>query len=225
MRLVGLTGGIASGKTSVASVLKEHGVAVLSCDAAAKQVVEQGCPGYKKVIAKFGEAILLPSGEIDRVKLGDLVFNDAENRDALNKCIHPEIAKVIRRHIIWHFIKGTTIVAVDIPLLYESCNINPFLHSIVVVYCTAEQQKVRLMDRNDHFTEEEAQARVDSQLCIEEKRKRGDHVIDNTGLFSETERQVAALVPHLKDGIVPIQKIILLGLFALIVFIVWSKMF
>ncbi|KAL5250549.1 hypothetical protein ACHWQZ_G016322 [Mnemiopsis leidyi] len=220
MRLIGLTGGIASGKTSVAAVLKEHGVAILSCDAAAKQVVEQGCTGYNKVIAKFGSDILLPSGEIDRVKLGDLVFKNKENRDALNKCIHPEIAKIIRRHIIWHFIKGTEIVVVDIPLLYESCNINPFLHSIVVVYCTADQQKTRLMDRND-FSEEEALARINSQLSLEEKKSKADHVVDNTGIFSETERQVAELVPKLKEGILPLRNILILAIVAFMALMLW----
>lgn len=208
MRLIGLTGGIASGKSSVTKVMQEQGCEVLCCDVAARQVVEQGCPGYNKVVKEFGREILLPNGEMDREKLGEVVWGHPEKRALLNKCIHPEIAKVIRRNIIWHFIKGTQLLVIDIPLLFENCNLTPYLHAVVVVYCSEEQQIERLMLRSD-LEEEDAKSRLTCQMNIEEKRKKADHVILNTGLFCETERQIQELVPVLQSGIIPIRNILL----------------
>lgn len=208
MRLIGLTGGIASGKSSVTKVMKEQGCEVLCCDVAARQVVQQGCAGYNRVVKEFGRDILLPNGEMDREKLGDVVWGHPDKRALLNKCIHPEIAKVIRRSIIMHFIKGTQLLVIDIPLLYENCNLTPYLHSVIVVYCSEDQQIERLMLRGD-LEEDEAKSRLSCQMPIEEKRKLADHVILNTGLFCETERQIQDIVPILRSGIIPIRNIIL----------------
>ncbi|UFJ41538.1 dephospho-CoA kinase [Brevibacillus humidisoli] len=186
--ILGLTGGIATGKSTVSAMLRERGITVIDADLIARQVVEPGMPAYNAIVRHFGTDILLSDRTIDRKKLGDIIFSDETERQALNAIVHPEVRKVMREMAEAAEQAGETIVFMDIPLLFES-KLQYMVDRIVVVYVPAETQLRRLMERDD-LDPEQAAKRIRAQLPIEWKKEQADYLIDNRGTREETEQQV-----------------------------------
>lgn len=190
--VIGLTGGIACGKSTVSRMLAERDARIIDADMIAREVVRPGEEAWSLVVERFGRDILLANDELDRTKLGSLVFSDEQARLDLNAIVHPAIRGRMRQLIKEAQEEKITLIVLDIPLLYES-KLEYMVEKVVVVYCTANLQLERLMERNG-FDEEEARRRIASQLSIEDKRLWADYVIDNNGTLSETEQQVDELV-------------------------------
>jgi dephospho-CoA kinase len=194
--IIGLTGGIASGKSTVSNMLKEKGFTVIDADIAARAVVEPGQPALQKIIDVFGPDIQTANGALDRPKLGAIVFHDEEKRKQLNKIVHPAVRKWMIDQKEEAIIAGKKTIFFDIPLLFES-NLTWMVEKIVLVYVNPETQLKRLMERN-HFSEEEAVARIQSQMPIDEKKERADDIINNNGTIDETEKQVNKWITRLR---------------------------
>ncbi|WP_379143109.1 dephospho-CoA kinase [Paenibacillus sp. sgz500992] len=190
--IMGLTGGIASGKSTVSALFVEKGARLVDADAIAREVMLPGHPVLAAAVLHFGEGILLPDGTLNRTKLGEIVFHDPEARQALNQLTHPAIRQEIKdRMNTMEQEDPQRLIIVDIPLLYES-ELDNLFGQIVVVYVPREVQLDRLMERNG-LSLEQAQRRLDAQLDIELKRSRADYIIDNSGTHAQTEQQVAVL--------------------------------
>ncbi|MBT2636083.1 dephospho-CoA kinase [Bacillus sp. ISL-26] len=193
--VIGLTGGIASGKSTVARMLIERGITVIDADIIAKQAVEKGMPAYGQIIDSFGEDILLENGELDRRKLGSIVFTDEQKRLALNKIVHPAVRAEMMKQRDEAVSRHESFVVLDIPLLYES-KLEYLVDKVIVVTVTAETQLKRLMERNS-LTEEEALSRITSQMPLADKTKRADIVIDNSGSVEKTKQQLDDILKSL----------------------------
>lgn len=187
MRIVGLTGGIASGKSTVSNLFKASGVPVVDADVVARDVVKKGTGGWKKVIAAFGDDILLENGEIDRARLGQIVFSDPLKRQLLNRLLAPYISSGILREIVKLWFKGSKVIVLDIPLLFE-VKMDRWTKPIIVVWVDLETQLQRLMAR-DGISEEQARNRIDAQTSLDSKRTKADIVIDNSGSVEQTREQ------------------------------------
>jgi len=196
--VAGLTGGIASGKSTVARFLKDSGSLIIDADQISREVVAPGQPAWHDIKDRFGDGVFTANGTIDRAKLGDLVFKDARLRRELERIIHPRVgAEIDARMKRCAERSPQAVVIMDIPLLFETGRTTD-LSEIIVVYTSEENQRKRLMER-DGYTVEEAQARMASQMPIEEKAKRATIVIDNNGSLSETRRQTLAVYRKLKE--------------------------
>ncbi|VAH59696.1 unnamed protein product [Triticum turgidum subsp. durum] len=198
MRLVGLTGGIASGKSTVSGLFKSAGVPVVDADIVARlyadygdmhlqNVVQKGTGGWKKIVKTFGNDILLENGEIDRALLGQIVFSDPAKRKLLNRLLAPHISFGIFWEILKLWVKGCTVISVDIPLLFET-KMDRWTNPVVVVWVDPKTQIERLMLR-DGCSEEQAQNRISSQLALDWKKSEADIVINNSGLLEDTKEQ------------------------------------
>lgn len=198
MFLVGLTGGIASGKSTVSSQLKELGCPVIDADVVARKVVEPQTAAYRLIVRHFGQEVLSENGEIDRKKLGQIIFSSPEKRRLLNSITHPEIHKEMLKQILLYFIKGYRYVILDVPLLFETRRLTRFLTHTVVVYCDPATQLSRLMQR-DALSQTEAEQRISAQMPLKEKRGLANHVIENSGSREDTHRQVLRLHSKLDD--------------------------
>lgn len=174
---IGLTGSIASGKSTVANMFKALSIPVVDADKIAREVVLPGEEAYVEVVKAFGNEILLADKQIDRKKLGSIIFADEAKRQTLNNIIHPAIRKRMVFLREQHFQNGNECVVLDIPLLFES-KLTHFVDKILVVYVTEEVQLKRLMDR-DQIKKKEAEQRINAQISIEEKVKLADRFIDN----------------------------------------------
>ncbi|XP_078722009.1 dephospho-CoA kinase domain-containing protein [Lampetra fluviatilis] len=192
MFLVGLTGGIASGKSTVASIFRELGCPVIDADEIARLVVEPGRPALKKIVEFFGEEVLHSDGRLNREKLGAIIFAEPQKRRLLNSITHPDIRRHMLKQILWHFVRGYHYVILDVPLLFENKTMSRFIKHSIVVYCDPESQLSRLMQRNS-LSRHEAELRVRAQIPLDQKRLLADHVIDNCGEREATRRQVVRL--------------------------------
>jgi dephospho-CoA kinase len=190
--VVGLTGGIASGKSTVSSMLKEMNITVIDADVESRLAVQQGEPAYKRIIETFGTDILLPDGEIDRQKLGSIIFQDEQKRKLLNKIVHPEVRRRMNEKKEAAIKFEEKIVVLDIPLLFES-KLTYMVEKTLLVYADRGIQLKRLMERNG-LTIDEAEARIQSQMPISEKRELADEVIDNNRSLSDTKKQLDELL-------------------------------
>lgn len=191
-QVIGITGSIATGKSTVSKMVKEFGYTVIDADIAARVVVEPGEEAYTKIVDAFGEEILQPNGELDRKRLGNIVFNNEEKRLLLNSIVHPAVRKWMNEQKEAAFNRGEKVVFLDIPLLYES-KLTYMTDKVIVVYVDQNIQLDRLMKRNE-LTEQEAKARIQSQMSIEEKKKLADAVIDNRGSLEETKQQLLSIL-------------------------------
>ncbi|MGO3791567.1 MAG: dephospho-CoA kinase [Enterococcus gilvus] len=185
--VLGITGGIASGKSTVVTLFKEQGFPVVDGDIVAREVVEPDTEGLQALKKVFGSEIIKENGALDRKRLGTIVFQDEEQRNLLNRTLDSFIRKEITKQTE-EAKRVSPLVIVDIPLLYEG-KYEAMMDQVAVVYVTPEIQLQRLMMRND-FSEKEALERINSQLSLEEKRKRADVVIDNCSSKETTQRQV-----------------------------------
>jgi dephospho-CoA kinase len=192
MMKIGLTGGIASGKSTVSKWLIDHGYPVIDADEISRQVVEPGEPALEQIAAQFGSQMIRPTGELDRRKLGTLVFQNSEKRALLDSLLHP----LIRRQMLETLDRlergGARVVFLDIPLLFEN-GLDAWADKTIVVSVTEDNQLKRLMARNS-LTADQARARIASQMPLSEKVNRADAVIDNNGSIEDTEAQLNALL-------------------------------
>ncbi|MFT8317358.1 MAG: dephospho-CoA kinase [Sporolactobacillus sp.] len=192
MLKIGLTGGIASGKSTVADWLKAQNFPLIDADEIAKQVVEPGEEGLERIAAHFGRAVLQADGSLDRKQLGDLIFADQEQREQLNQLLHPLIRRKMLRAVSDYEKEGAEVVFLDIPLLFDS-GLEDWVDRTIVVFVPAEVQLQRLIKRN-HLTEQQARARIASQMPLAEKRRRATAVIDNRGTILQTRQQIQKLL-------------------------------
>lgn len=185
----GLTGGIASGKSTVSRLLADRGAIIIDADQIAREVVLPGTPLLTKVAETFGEQILKADGSLNRKQLGSIVFADEDKRKQLEGLLHPAIRKLMKERMAeYEATKPDKLVVVDIPLLYES-DLGFMFEEVIVVYVPPHIQMERLMQR-DGLSEEQAAQRVNAQMSIERKKEIADVVIDNSGSLEETIRQV-----------------------------------
>ena len=194
-KVIGLTGGIASGKSTASAYIEEQGFKVLDADVYARKVTEKDSPGYHKIIETFGKDILDDDEEIDRAALGKIIFNDPEERQKLNDISHPEIRRMMNADQE-AFIKENH-VFLDIPLLFEN-GLDEKCDLTVTVYVTRENQLERLMSRNG-LSEADAAARIDSQMALEEKKVLSDRVFDNNGDKENLFRQIDEFLLELQN--------------------------
>ncbi|MGL4820253.1 MAG: dephospho-CoA kinase [Bacilli bacterium] len=187
MWIIGLTGGIATGKTTVTALFREEHVPIVDADVIAREIVAPGMPALKEIVLAFGEAMLNPDGTLNRPALGAVVFSSEKQRHTLNRIMHPKIRDEMKRQIREHEINGASMCILDVPLLFEN-HLEGLVDEVVVVYTNETTQRERLMKRNA-FSEEEANKRIRSQMAIEEKKKRADVIIDNSGTIEETKMQ------------------------------------
>ncbi|KFB52049.1 hypothetical protein ZHAS_00020233 [Anopheles sinensis] len=200
MFLVALTGGIASGKSTVTRIFRENGVPIIDADAIARKVVEPGRPAWHKIKATFGETVFdADSGELNREALGRLIFDDVEKRRLLNEITHPEIHRIIYKEVIKSFFLGYNFVVLDLPLLFETRVMLHYIHKIITVTCEEDIQVTRLMDRS-HYTEAEAKKRIKSQMPLELKCEQSHFVIENSGTLRDTEEQTLKILSILQDS-------------------------
>jgi len=196
MLRLGLTGGIASGKSAVAAMLREMGFAVLDADSLAHRLIDPGLPAYNEVLQEFGPGVVAPDGRVDRPKLSAIVFADRSRLDRLNAIVHPRVAEVVFRQFEEWQRGGTRDAAfVEAALLIES-GIHKKLDGLVVAWCAPEQQLKRLLARG--LSETEARRRIAAQLPVEEKLRLATEKIDCSGSIEETRRQVEALATKLR---------------------------
>ncbi len=183
--VIGLTGGIATGKTTVSNYLKELGYPVIDADVVARQVVEPGTKGLRMITDTFGEKVLTSDGQLDRQQLAQLVFTSSEQLQQLNRILQPIIRERIQELIST---SKDSVVVIDVPLLYEQ-HYEELCDVVMVVSVQPQQQLERLMNRN-HLTMDEAKNRVTSQMPLSSKERLADVVIDNNGSVEETRQQV-----------------------------------
>ncbi|MED5048959.1 dephospho-CoA kinase [Bacillus siamensis] len=190
--VIGLTGGIASGKSTVARMLIDKKITVIDADVIAKQAVEKGMPAYGQIVESFGKDILLENGGIDRKKLGSIVFTDEQKRLMLNQIVHPAVRAEMMKQRDEAVARKERFVVLDIPLLYES-GLDYLVGKVLVVTVPADIQLKRLMKRNS-LTEEEAMSRITSQMPLADKTKKADAVIDNSGSLDYTKHQLEEIL-------------------------------
>jgi dephospho-CoA kinase len=186
MRLIGLTGGIGTGKTAVSNYLSQaHKIPVLDADIYAREAVQQNSPILAKIIHRYGENILLKDGNLHRQRLGEIIFNNSGEKLWLENQIHPYVRQRFESQI--QASDAGTMVLV-IPLLFES-QMTDLVTEIWVVVCSQEEQIRRIM-RRDNITREQAIARINNQLPLEQKMSRADVILDNEGDLANLHRQV-----------------------------------
>ncbi|WP_434751944.1 dephospho-CoA kinase [Paenibacillus amylolyticus] len=192
---IGLTGGIATGKSSVSAYLASKGALLIDADVIAREVMLPGHPVLAAAVQRFGQAILNEDGTLDRKKLGSIVFHHPEERKALEAITHPAIRKEMRdRATAYELNHPDKLVVSDIPLLYES-GLEDGFAEIMVVYVPRAVQLERLMSR-DQMNRADAEARIAAQMDIERKKERADIVIDNSGSWTQTEQQLQSFLTH-----------------------------
>ena len=196
--LVGLTGGIACGKSTVARMLARRGAQIIDADQIAREVVAPGTPGLAEVVAEFGRRVLAPDQSLDRATLGQLVFENGAVRARLEQVLHPRIAQESARRIATARAMGPPLVVYDAALLIEKDRHEGF-RPLIVVFAPPEVQIDRLV-RRDGVDRQAARTRLAAQMPVAAKARLADHVIDNRGALDETRRQVAHLWSQLMGG-------------------------
>ena len=199
MLLVGLTGGIGSGKSTVASMLGQRGAVVLDADDFARQAVAAGTPGFRRVVETFGQRLIGPEGELDREKLAAIVFEDDEDRRRLEAIVHPEVGRLFQQSVE-PFRATDRIVVYAVPLLVEN-HLESMFDTVVVVTASEEVRVERLVRRG--LSEEDARARIRAQLSDAEREAVADAVIPNDGSVAGLEGRVEALWNTLRERAAP----------------------
>ncbi|WP_017379900.1 dephospho-CoA kinase [Paenisporosarcina sp. TG-14] len=190
--IIGLTGSIASGKSTISAMLKEKGFPIIDADLVARQVVEPGTANLQEIERVFGHVVMNEDGTLNRDSLGQLIFHDPAKRKQLNDLMHPAIRNEMLRMRDELFEQGQKTIIMDIPLLFES-RLQHFVDKILVVSVTEEMQLHRLMNRNS-LSKEEAETRIQSQLPISEKEKGADAVIYNNGSIDQSKVQLERIL-------------------------------
>jgi len=187
VKLIGLTGGAGSGKSTVAGILRDLGADIVDADEASHAVYAPGTPGFDAVVREFGPEYVR-GGQVDRVRLGRLVFEDRDARGRLNAIVHPLVRDWMAERTREAAERGAEVVIQDVPLLYEN-RLEDLFSSVVLVYVPEDVQLERLLEERG-LDADRARAMIAAQMPIDEKRRRAHHVIDNSGTREETRRQV-----------------------------------
>ena len=198
MFVAGLTGGIASGKSTVSKIFREAGATIIDADQIAHAVVQKGQPAWEKIKAHFGNEILLPNGEINRERLGKTIFHDQDQKTILNRIVHPFVFQKMDAEITkaeWNNPHG--IVILDVPLLIET-NMHQTLPEVILVYIPESLQLERLIAR-DRISRTDAEARIGSQMPIEEKRQYATILIENSHPIEKTRKRVWRVMQLLNE--------------------------
>ncbi|MGX0514377.1 dephospho-CoA kinase [Staphylococcus capitis] len=190
-KIIGLTGGIATGKSTVSELLTAYGFKVVDADIASRKAVKKGSKGLDQIREKFGQEAIDDNGEMNRKYVGELVFNNPEQRIELNKIVHPIVREIMEEEKNHYLNEGYNVI-MDIPLLFEN-DLQDTVDEVWVVYTSECIQIERLMERND-LSQEDAKARVYSQISIDKKSRMADHVIDNLGDKLELKQNLQQLL-------------------------------
>ena len=195
MLLVGLTGGIGSGKSTVAAMLAERGAVVFDADVLARQAIASGTPGHDRVIERFGQGVVGPDGSVDRTALAEIVFSDPEARGALEEIVHPEVFRLLAAGAERY--RGTDAVVVfDAPLIIEAGQADLF-DVLVLVTAPAEERVRRIVEARAGMSKDGIRQRITAQLSDEDKARHADVVIDNHGSLDRLRARVDAVWDHL----------------------------
>jgi dephospho-CoA kinase len=197
MKWIGLTGGIASGKSTAAVILKKMGFAVVDADQIAREVVAKGSPGLKSVVGAFGSEVLSADKQLDRKKLSEIVFKNKSMLEKLETILHPLIQEKVRNHRQNLETSGHKIAFYDVPLLFEK-NLMKQFDQIVVIATSEQNQIARLKSRNN-LSDEQIKDRLKNQIPMTEKLKRADFVINNNGSEIELEKSIIELTKKLNQ--------------------------
>lgn len=202
LQMIGLTGGIASGKSTVVQVIKENfkNIGIIDCDAIAKEVVNPDKRAYRAIVKAFGKEILEPSGEINRDKLGNLIFSDKNARQKLNRIIQPYIFFEIIKRVLGFRIKGVSNVLLDAPLLFESKILAYFCCPIVTVYVQNKDLWLERLCKRDSVNVQKAQERIACQMPIEQKIQKSDVVVENSGTLLQLEARLLVVFGKITDS-------------------------
>lgn len=190
-KVIGLTGGIATGKSTVSKLLSEYGFKIVDADIASRKAVEKGSNGLRQIKSTFGDEAITNDGEMNRQYIGELVFNHPEKRLELNAIVHPIVRKIMEQEKQQYLQQGYDVI-MDIPLLFEN-DLQDTVDEVWLVYTSESVQIERLMDRNN-LDLDQAKARVHSQISIDKKSRMADYVIDNLGNKSELEKHLKQLL-------------------------------
>jgi dephospho-CoA kinase len=197
IRKIALTGGIATGKSHVATRLREAGVPIVDADVLAREVVSPGSPALNAIRKRFGPDAVRRDGTMDRVRIAQIVFKDKRARLDLEAIIHPAVVKAINDFFA-ALPKRTPFAVADVPLLFETGRDKEF-DAVIVVSCPRQMQLQRVMERNK-LSKEDAERRLAAQLPIDQKVEKATYVIRNDGTFDEMNAQVDALIASLTDA-------------------------
>lgn len=188
MKVMGLTGGIATGKTTAASMLRQLGARIVDADELAREIVQPGKEAWREIVEAFGQDILREDGTIDREKLRRIVFQDEKKRQRLEAITHPRIRSLATQRLQKLVAEGAEIVVYVAPLLFEN-RVHLWLRPVILVACDLATQKERLRKR-DGLSEEEIQRHLNAQMPLDEKRRLADIVIDNSGTLEDLQKRV-----------------------------------
>jgi dephospho-CoA kinase len=198
VKVVGLTGGIGTGKSTVSAMLRELGATVIDADEATRAVQAPGSEGLRRLVEEFGEGILTAGGELDRARLAGIAFADAEARTRLNAIVHPLVRRWMAERQQEAVERGDPLVVLDIPLLFEARGASAF-ETVLLVYAPEDVALARLVEQRG-MSEDDARARIAAQLPIEEKRRLASHVIENAGTLEELRARVERVWRELSEG-------------------------
>ena len=198
MNVVGLTGGIATGKSTVAALLRRRGATVIDADEATRAVQSRGTEGLRLLAQEFGPGIITPDGDLDRGRLAEIAFNDPEARQRLNGIVHPLVRQWMAERQQEAVERRDPVVVLDIPLLFENRGAGAF-KTVVLVYAPEDIQVRRLVELRG-MSEAQARARIAAQMPIEDKRRMATHVIENTGSMDDLQAQVERLWVEITAG-------------------------
>ena len=196
MLVVGLTGGIASGKSVVSKTLKELGLPIIDADLIAREIVRPNEVSYKNIVDHFGKGILNPDQTINRRKMAKIVFGNSKERERLNSILHPRIVEKIKRRIEDFKERGEKIVILDAALLVEAGELS--LADKLIVVSTSPKIQIKRLVQRDHLTEREAKERIFTQMPLSEKVKLADYVIDNSGSVKKTVKRTKEIYRKLQ---------------------------
>jgi dephospho-CoA kinase len=196
VKLVGLTGGIASGKSTVAATLRRLGAAIINADDLSREVVQPEQDAWKEILDTFGADILQEDKTLDRRKLRKIVFDFPEARKKLETITHPRVRALAEKRISELARAGSSIIVYEVPLLFEN-QMHLWLRPVILVACDIETQKKRLLQR-DRLTAVEAQQHLDAQMSLAEKRKLADYVIENNGSLEDLEQRVREVLQQIQ---------------------------
>lgn len=192
--IIGLTGSIASGKSTISSMFSEFNIPVIDADKISREVVNPGEKAYEQIVAAFGQEILHEDATLNRERLGQIIFADKIKREQLNEIVHPAVRAKMLELREYYVSQGANCVVLDIPLLFES-KLTHFVDKTLVVYVDENVQLERLIKRNNYM-EKEARQRIQSQIPVSEKAKMADAVIDNNGTIEQSREQLKRLLEN-----------------------------